>query len=108
MSECMVKVNSEDPNMEDASTTMFMATSNVFEANVASQKVLLIESHFFRLYPANIWLFNVNNKNSRKKCEIRPKLAIKTLKQRHYRHFGVCIVISHLFLLFLLLIFSLF
>ena len=54
MSECMVKVNSEDPNMEDASTTMFMATSNVFEANVASQKVLLIESHFFRLYPANI------------------------------------------------------
>lgn len=98
----MVKVNSEDPNMEDASTTMFMATSNVFEANVASQKVLLIESHFFRLYPANIWLFNVNNKNSRKKCEIRPKLAIKTLKQRHCRHFGVCIVISHLFLLFLL------
>ena len=41
MSECMAKVNSEDPNMEDASTTMFMATSNVFEANVASQKVLL-------------------------------------------------------------------
>ena len=51
MSECMVKENSEDPNMEDASTTMFMATSNVFEANVASQKVLLIES-FFSFIPS--------------------------------------------------------
>ena len=54
-----------------------------------------------RTYPANINLFKVNNKNSRKRYEICSKLTIKTLV------FGVYIVnfehISHLFLVFLLL-----
>ena len=33
-------------------------------------------------YPANIYLFKVNKRNTRKKCEICPKLTIKTPEQR--------------------------
>ena len=32
---------------------------------------------------ANIYLFKVNNKNTRKRCEISSKLTITTPKQRH-------------------------
>ena len=54
-------------------------------------------------YPTNIYLFKVNNGNTRKKCEICSKLTIKTPEQRRS---GVFIVnfehISQLFLVFLL------
>ena len=33
---------------------------------------------FITPYPTNIYLFKVNNKNIRKRCEIRSKLIIKT------------------------------
>ena len=63
----------------------------------------------FNNYPTNICLFKVNNRNSRKRCEICSKLTMKT-PERHWRHWrcsGVFIVnfehISHLFLLLLLL-----
>ena len=53
--------------------------------------------------PANIYLFKVNNWNTRKKCKTCWKLAIK----RPERRFGVFIVnfehISYLFLVSLLL-----
>ena len=53
-------------------------------------------------YPANIYLFKVNYGNTRKRCEICSKLAIKTPERRHvfianFEH------ISHLFLVFPLL-----
>ena len=35
-----------------------------------------------RSYPANIYLFKVNNRNTRKRCEICSKLTIKTLERR--------------------------
>ena len=48
--------------------------------------------------PANTDLIKVNNRNSKKKCEICSKFTIKTVE----RHYGVFIVnfehISHLFL----------
>ena len=57
--------------------------------------------------PAKIYLFKVINGNTRKRCEICSRLAIKTPERRHWRRSGVFIVnfehISHLFLLFLLL-----
>ena len=62
---------------------------------------------FISNFPANINLFRVNNRNSRKRCEICSKLTIKTLERRQSRRSGAFIVnfehISHLFLLFLLL-----
>ena len=34
-------------------------------------------------YPANIGLFKVNNRNTRKKCEICSMLTIESPEQRH-------------------------
>ena len=57
--------------------------------------------------PASIYLFKVNNRNTRARCEICSKLTIKTPERRHWRRSGVFIVtfehISHLNLVFLLL-----
>ena len=41
-------------------------------------------------FPANNYLFNVNNRNNRKKCEICSKLTMKTPDRRHlYPHENV-------------------
>ena len=37
----------------------------------------------FSCQAANIYLFKVNNRNTRKRCEICSKLTIKTPEQRH-------------------------
>ena len=37
----------------------------------------------FKPGPANIYLFKVNNRSTRKKCEICSKLTIKTPERRH-------------------------
>ena len=56
---------------------------------------------------AGIYLFKVNNKNAITRCEICPKLTIRTPERRHCRRSGVFIVnfenILHLVLVFLLL-----
>ena len=58
-------------------------------------------------YPSKIYVVKVNNRNTRKKCEICSKLTIKTSELRQWCRSGVFIVnvehISHLFLVFLLL-----
>ena len=58
-------------------------------------------------YPANVYLFKVKNKNTRKSREIRSKLTLETPKWRQRHCFLVLIVnfeyISHLCLLFVLL-----
>ena len=57
---------------------------------------------------ANIYLFQVYNRNTRKRCEIYSKLTTKTSERRHWRRSGVFIDnfehILHLFLVFLLFI----
>ena len=59
------------------------------------------------LFPASIYLFKVNNKNPRKRCDICSKITAKMLERRQWCHSGVFTVnfenISHLFLVFLLL-----
>ena len=44
------------------------------------------------LYPAGIYMFKVNNRNTRTSCEIRSKLTIKTPEQRQWSRSGVFIV----------------
>ena len=70
-----------------------------FDFNFISQEPL-----FF--FAANIYLFKVNSRNTRKRCEISSELTIETPERRHWRS-GIFIVnleqISHLFLVFLLL-----
>ena len=55
--------------------------------------------------PTGNYLFKVNHRNARARCEICSKLTIKTPERRHWRRSGVFIVsfehISHLVLLFL-------
>ena len=59
---------------------------------------------------ADNYMFKVNNRSARTRCEICSKLTIKTLERRHWRRFGVFIVdfehISHLVLVSLLLTLS--
>ena len=59
-------------------------------------------------FPANIFLFKANNRNSRKRCDICSTLTIKTQERRDWCRSGVFIGTfehtSHLFLVFLLLI----
>ena len=62
------------------------------------------------LLPAGIYLFKVNNRNTRTRCEICSKLTIKTTERRQWRRSSVFIInfeyISHLVLVFLLLTLS--
>ena len=55
--------------------------------------------------PAGNYIFNVNNRNTRTRCEICSKLTIETPERRHWRRFGVFIVnfehISHFILVLL-------
>ena len=61
----------------------------------------------YRLNPANINLFKVNNRNTRKRCKIYSKLTVKTPERRHWRHSGVFIVnFEHISYLFLFIIYS--
>ena len=54
--------------------------------------------------PANIYLFKVNNRNTRKRCEICLKLTIKTRERRRSDVFIVNFEhISYLFIMFVLL-----
>ena len=61
-------------------------------------------------FPAGNCMLKVNNRNTRKRCEIRSKLTIKTTERRQWRRSGVFIVnfehISHLAPVFLLLTLS--
>ena len=65
------------------------------------------ENMSLRNNPAGIYLLQVNNRNTRTRCEICSKLTINTPERRHWRRSGVFIVnfehISHLVLVFLLL-----
>ena len=70
-------------------------------------KNILQYSGDMKCHPANIYLFKVNNRNSRKRFEICSKLTIKTPERSQWRRFVVFVAnfkhIPHLFLVFLLL-----
>ena len=58
-------------------------------------------------FPAGIYLLKVKNRNTRTRCEICSKFAIKIPERRHWRRYGIFIVnfehISRFVLVFLLL-----
>ena len=66
-------------------------------------------NNFFSDYLASINLFEVNNINTRNRCEICSNLTITTQERHDCSRYGVCIInyehISHPFLVFLLLTF---
>ena len=64
----------------------------------------------FIAFPTGNCMFKANNRNTRTRCEIYPKLTITLPERRHWRRCGIFIVnfehISHLVLEFLLLTLS--
>ena len=67
--------------------------------------------HLVRNYLSDgCYMFKVNNRDTRTRCEICSKITIKTPEQRHWRRSGVFIVkfkhITNLVLVFLLLTLS--
>ena len=52
------------------------------------------------------YMFKVNKRNTRKRCEICSKLTIKVPEQRHWRHFGV-FTVNFEYILHLILVLSL-
>ena len=73
------------------------------------ETIFLMCCHFF-YYPdlsAGIYLFKINNRNTRAICEICLQLTIKTPERRHWRRSGFFFFnfeqISHIVLLFLML-----
>ena len=49
--------------------------------NLLNFHILLFQARTLN-FPANIYLFKVNNRNTRKRCEICSKLTTKTPEQR--------------------------
>ena len=52
-------------------------------------------------FPANIYLFKIKNRNTKKRCDVCSKLTVKTLDRHHRRRSSDFVVnfehISHLF-----------
>ena len=61
--------------------------------------VLYTERKVFAL-PANIYLLKVNNRNTRKRCEICSKLTIKTPERRQWRRSSLLLILNILHTLF--------
>ena len=83
---------------------LFLSTVHNFILSSEFFIFILNERNYYILivnYTANICLFKVNNRNTRKRFEICLKLSMITPERRHWRHSGVFIVnfdhISHLF-----------
>ena len=87
--------------------------SKFYSILIASQRIvwlcilLFSEKYATKVaYPANTYLFKVNNRNTRKRYEIWTKLTIKISERHQWRRSGVFVNFEHvsqLFLMFLLL-----
>ena len=68
------------------------------------------KAYKYEAYLAGNYMFKFNNRNTRTRCEISPKLTIKIPERRHWRRTGIFIVnfeyISRLVLVFILLTLS--
>ena len=66
---------------------------NCLSSMLTKENLMRNNEYNYNLYPANIYLFQVNNRNTRKRCKKCSKLTIKTMNFEH---------ISLLFLVLLL------
>ena len=81
---------------------------NLLDVLYKNSLILAMTIYFISIFSPtlkgfNIYLFKVNNINTRRTCEICSKLTIKTPQQNQFRRSGVfifnCEYISHLYLL---------
>ena len=67
------------PNLVLVAWPSLLLLVEIQSRDVSVSKILFIIQN-----PVNIYLFKVNNRNTRKKCKIRSKLTIKTPERREY------------------------
>ena len=67
--------------------------------NLLNFHILLFQARTLN-FPANIYSFKVNNRNTRKRCEICSKLTTKTPERRQWRCSGVFLLTLNIFLTF--------
>ena len=62
-----------------------METLTIFERDfVSCSRLSYVFKVFLRTNPANIYVFKVNNRNTRKRCEICSKFTIKRSEKMFY------------------------
>ena len=98
-------------NMSSVSTAIYLMCSKLSVKTATWPRSGVAVAKFeHSQHPSKLFLFTVNNRNTKKRCEICSKLITKTLERRHWHRSGVFIVnfehIPHLFLVFLLLTLS--
>ena len=77
------------PKVKICSENPFGCVNYVWNWIVENDKVFIKKTSFYYNYLNNKWIitcsksFKVNNRNTRKRCEIYSKLTIKTREQRH-------------------------
>ena len=94
--------------MKDFITGVFLGIFKTFKnSNFSGHMKMTTSQLCFDGYPTSIYLFKVKNRNTRTRCGICSKLAIKIPERRQWCRSGIFIVnfehISHLVLVFLLL-----
>ena len=84
-------------------SSRFTNTAEYFRGHT-NVHLKLFSCHYFTLYswryklkPAGIYPFKVNNRNTRARCEICSNLTIKTPERRHLRNSGVLLQTLNLF-----------
>ena len=94
--------------MVDQMKTFGASLRNLFKAfDFLDQELFIAKLNTYGFsFPVGSFMFKVNNRNTRIRCEIYSKLTIKTPQRRHWCRSGVFIVnfehISHLNLVLLL------
>ena len=71
------------------------STTAIAMSKIKTENCIISEEHLESSQPFNPaynYMFKINNRNTRKKCEIFSKLTIKTPERRHWRRSGVFIV----------------
>ena len=100
----MPKVSSvlQGSNMNITRTLLLLLGGNLFDSMKNSLTLVSTSYYLIKIRsPASNYMFQVNNRNTRTRCEICSKLTIKTPERCKWRRPGVFIVnfehISHLF-----------
>ena len=99
--------NNASGSLNTGSTADFVGKHFVGNTVVNHEKSY--ESSFWEVIPASNYMFKVNNRNTRTKCEMCTNLTIKTPERLHWRRsvvFVIFVHVSQLVLVFLLLTLS--
>ena len=79
----MIIVLNDSLNVFKVSNQGCRTTFVTFFVFIATFEHIIINTN----YPVNIYLFKLNNRNSRKRCEMCSKLTIKTPERHHIFQF---------------------